>query len=114
MLMGGTWETCACENRGVPAPLHRLTEAQIERRDVRREALGRALAAARQAAGLTQDQLAQASGLSRPTISRLEQGTSSISSDRLWDLASTLGTTPSELFVRAEADDAVTALDQQR
>jgi transcriptional regulator with XRE-family HTH domain len=74
-------------------------------RDVRRKALGAALAAARQKAGLTQGQLAAASGVSRPTISRLEQGASSISSDRLWDLAYACGTTPADLFGEAQADE---------
>lgn len=94
----------------MPAPLHRLTTAQLAVRDVRRAALGRAIAAARRDAGLTQEQLAAASGLSRPTISRLELGTSSVSSDALWDLAAGLDTTPAALFERAQDDDAVRAL----
>ena len=80
-------------------------------RDVRRQALGAALAAARQKAGLTQGQLAAASGVSRPTISRLELGTSSISSDRLWDLAAACGTDPATLFAEAQAE-ANDTLDQ--
>lgn len=88
-----------------------LTDHQRWVRDVRRKALGAALAAARQKAGLTQDELADASGVSRPTISRIEQGTSSISSDRLWDLAYACGTTPADLFGEAQADER-DALDQ--
>lgn len=71
---------------------------------MRRKALGAAIAAARQRAGLTQDELAAASGVSRPTISRLELGTSSISSDRLWALAYSCGTTPAALFEAAQSD----------
>lgn len=86
-----------------------LNDHQRWVRDVRRKALGAALAAARQEAGLTQGQLAAASGVSRPTISRLELGTSSISSDRLWDLAAACGTDPATLFTsaQAEANDAL-------
>lgn len=71
---------------------------------MRREALGRALADARQQAGLTQGELADTSGVSRPTLSRLERGTSSIGSDRIWELALACGTTPAEIFEAAQAD----------
>lgn len=70
---------------------------------MRRPALGFALAAARQRADLPQTGLAEASGVGRPTISRLEQGLSSISSDRIWELAMACGTTPAALFRDAEA-----------
>ncbi|WP_287004237.1 MULTISPECIES: helix-turn-helix domain-containing protein [Gordonia] len=90
----------------MPAPSTHLTQHQLRVRDVRRKALGAALAAARQRAGITQDELADASGVSRPTISRIEQGTSSISSDRLWDLAYCCGTTPADLFIAAQIDAA--------
>lgn len=94
----------------MPAPFDHLTPRQLRLRDVRRQALGEALAAARQRAGLTQGELAEASGVSRPTISRLEQGTSSISSDRLWELAIACGTTPAALFEAAQADERITAV----
>lgn len=73
---------------------------------MRREALAKAIIAAREKAGLNQSQLAQASGLSRSAIVRLEKGEASVSSDRLWDLARALGTRPSALLAVAEADDA--------
>ena len=80
----------------------RFTPAQLELRDVRRRALGSAIADPRKAAGLTQDQLAAASGVNRPTISRLEQWTSSLGSDRIWDLAQACGVTPADLFAAAQ------------
>ncbi|SEB66324.1 DNA-binding transcriptional regulator, XRE-family HTH domain [Gordonia malaquae] len=73
---------------------------------MRREALAAALVAAREQAGLNQSQLAQASGLSRSAVVRLEKGDASISSDRLWDLARALGTKPSALYPAAEANEA--------
>lgn len=73
---------------------------------MRRAALARALVDAREKAGLNQSQLAQASGLSRSAVVRLEKGDASISSDRLWDLARALGTRPSVLLAAAEADEA--------
>lgn len=93
----------------MPVSSRDFTQQQLRVRDVRRAALGEALAAARQAAGLTQDELAAASGVSRPTISRLEQGTSSISSDRIWDLAQACGTDPASLFAAAQATAARTS-----
>jgi len=90
----------------VPAPDDRLTPRQRRDRVVRREALAAALVAAREQAGLNQSQLAQASGLSRSAVVRLEKGDASISSDRLWDLARALGTKPSALYPAAEANEA--------
>lgn len=91
----------------MPAPSVHLTPHERWVREVRRKALGAALSAARRSAGLSQDELAQASGVSRPTISRLEQGTSSISSDRIWQLAYACGTTPAAIFTAAQADEDV-------
>ncbi|MGV9839980.1 helix-turn-helix domain-containing protein [Nocardia niigatensis] len=42
------------------------------------------------------------SGVSRPAIARIELGTSSVQTDRLWDLAEALSTTPSALLADAE------------
>lgn len=89
----------------MPAPSEHLSPQQRQLRDVRRRALGQALAQARQQSGLTQGELAAVSGVSRPTISRLEQGTSSISSDRLWELAIAVGTTPAAIFEAAQSDE---------
>lgn len=83
-----------------------LSEQQLADRAVRRHALARALAQARHHAGLTQESLAEASGISRPTIARLESGTASLSSDRLWDWAKACRTTPSAILAVAEADAA--------
>lgn len=78
-------------------------------RPVRREATGRALRAARVAAGLTQEQAAAASGLSRHSLMRLEAGTGSLNLDRLWSLARAYRTTPSAILAAAEADEAAAA-----
>ncbi len=69
---------------------------------MRRDAVGAAIRRAREAANLTQDELAAASGVSRPAIARIELGNSSVQIDRLWDLASALQTTPSALLANAE------------
>lgn len=73
---------------------------------MRRSALAKAIREAREKAGLNQSELVTKSGLSRSAIVRLERGDASISSDRLWDLARALGTTPSALYAAAEADEA--------
>lgn len=89
----------------MPTSAAHLTARQRQVRTMRREALGRALANARKRAGLSQWQLADTSGVSRPTIVRLESGTSTISADRLWELAAACGTTASALFKEAEELD---------
>ncbi len=90
----------------MPATDKHLSQQQLRVRGVRRQALADALVAARQAAGLTQTELAEAAGMSRSAVARLEAGTASIGSDRLWDLAVALKIRPSELFRIAEGDDA--------
>lgn len=89
----------------MPVSDERFTTAHLKVRAVRRRALGDAIAEARAAAGLTQDELAERTGVSRPTISRLERGAASISSDRLWDLAFALDTTPAALYETAQSVD---------
>ncbi|MGW0038130.1 helix-turn-helix domain-containing protein [Gordonia sp. NPDC003376] len=71
-------------------------------RRLRRDAVGEAVRRARLSAGLTQQALADASGVSRPAIARIETGEASTQVDRLWDLAEALGTTPSALLSEAE------------
>ncbi|GAB2717237.1 hypothetical protein GCM10027089_46870 [Nocardia thraciensis] len=69
---------------------------------MRRDAVGAAIRRAREAAGMTQDDLAEASGVSRPVIARIELGNSGVQVDRLWDLAEALAMTPSALLADAE------------
>ncbi|SKZ91751.1 helix-turn-helix transcriptional regulator [Gordonia sp. w5E2] len=71
---------------------------------MRRDAVGDAIRRARVGAGLTQQQLADASGVSRPAIARIETGEASTQVDRLWDLAEALGTTPSAILADAESN----------
>lgn len=71
---------------------------------MRRQALAEALVAARTAADMTQTELAEAAGLSRSAIARLEAGDAGIASDRLWDICVALGMRPSAFFRLAEAD----------
>ena len=71
---------------------------------MRRQALAAALVAARQSAGLTQAELAEAASMSRSAIARLEAGDAAIASDRLWDICVALGLRPSAFFQLAEAD----------
>ncbi|UZF54062.1 helix-turn-helix domain-containing protein [Gordonia polyisoprenivorans] len=72
---------------------------------MRRRALANAVVDARRKAGLTQQQLADAAGLSRSAIARLELGEAGLNSDFLWSVAKALGTRPSVLFAAAEADE---------
>ncbi|MGV9482421.1 MULTISPECIES: helix-turn-helix domain-containing protein [Gordonia] len=88
----------------VPVPEASLTPAQRRVRKMRRDAVGDAIRRARVGAGLTQQQLADASGVSRPAIARIETGEASTQVDRLWDLAEALGTTPSAILADAESN----------
>ncbi len=90
----------------MPVPNDAFTEEQKAVRAVRRKALAAAVIKARHKAKLSQNELAEKSGLSRSAIIRLEKGHASLSSDRLWDLARAMGTRPSALFLAAEDDDA--------
>jgi DNA-binding XRE family transcriptional regulator len=76
----------------VPAsPVHpRLAEDRAQ--------FGRQVAALRQRLKWTQEKLAEASGLDRKTINRIENGRHSPSLDRMLVLAYALGTDPRELF----------------
>ncbi|WP_197501373.1 helix-turn-helix domain-containing protein [Gordonia sp. 852002-51296_SCH5728562-b] len=71
-------------------------------RPARTDPLAAALTAARHAAGLTQQQLADRSGISRPTIARVETGRASLGSARIWDWAAACGTTPADVFADAQ------------
>jgi transcriptional regulator with XRE-family HTH domain len=66
------------------------------------ERLARQLASARAARGQTLDELAQASGVSRAMISRIERGESSPTAVVLGRLATGLGVTLSSLFAEVE------------
>lgn len=69
---------------------------------MRREAVGEAIREARLAAGMTQEQLAQTSRVSRSAIARLELGEASTQIDRLWDIAAALGTEPDQILAAAQ------------
>lgn len=93
----------------MPVPEDRVSDAQREVRTVRRRAVGRAIATARTERGLTQTELAEAAGISRSSIARLEAGDHGASVDVLFNIAVALGTKPSALLAAAEADDATAA-----
>ena len=90
-------------------PEDRVSDAQRKVRTVRRRAVGSAIAAARNERGLTQTQLADAAGISRSSIARLEAGDHGASLDMLFNIAVVLGTRPSTLLAAAEADEATAA-----
>lgn len=62
--------------------------------------LGRRIAAAREAAGLTQTDVARLLGVTQATVSRLEGGLQEPTALRLADLAEALGVTADDLLGR--------------
>jgi transcriptional regulator with XRE-family HTH domain len=62
-----------------------------------RKLVGRNAARLRQAAGLTQEELAERSGFSQQYISKLEQGRRNPTIVTLYELATGLGATPADL-----------------
>jgi transcriptional regulator with XRE-family HTH domain len=62
-----------------------------------RKLVGRNAARLRQAAGLTQEQLAERSGFSQQYISKLEQGRRNPTIVTLYELATGLDATPADL-----------------
>lgn len=76
--------------------------------------LGDALAQARKRRGLTQEDLAQQAGLSKPTVQRLEQGLPQISLGHLMDILDVLDPTLMNAMVAVlEADAPGQALSTQ-
>ena len=67
------------------------------------EALRVNLIVGRAKARLSQGQLAERAGVSRPTISRLERATSDVGIEVVQRIADALGTTVADLFVPASA-----------
>lgn len=82
----------------VPVPLSRSTEEQLVRWRATRRAVGAAVRARRQEAGLTQEALAIDSGVTRNMLIHIEHGTRGVSFERIYDLARSLGTEPSALM----------------
>ncbi|MEU4768780.1 helix-turn-helix transcriptional regulator [Actinosynnema sp. NPDC023794] len=75
----------------MPAPNHpHLTENRTQ--------FGHRIAALRLQRNWTQEQLAEAGGFDRKTVSRIENGRHSPSLDRVFVLADALGVQPPELF----------------
>jgi transcriptional regulator with XRE-family HTH domain len=66
-------------------------------------ALGRATRELRMAIGISQEGLADRSGLHRTYVGGIERGERNVSYENLLRLADALGTKPSELLARAES-----------
>lgn len=88
----------------MPTDSSRFDADQLRRREHQRDAIGFWIRALRLDAGLTQEQLANASGLDRTTIVHLEAGRRSLLIDRMMDLAPALKVTVAEFFEAVERD----------
>lgn len=86
----------------MPTPDPPPTDAEIERRTTHREAFGDVIRKARERSGLSQEALAERAEISRPTIARIETGTTGLTLDRLWALAAALNVAASDLIAETE------------
>ncbi len=64
--------------------------------------LGDELRAAREAADMTQEEVAQAAGMDRPYLSQLENGHKSPTVDMLFRICKALGVKASDILARVE------------
>lgn len=71
-----------------------------------RRAIGRAIRARREAAGLTQSEVAEASSISSRELRRIEGGKGGMQLDRLWPIANALGCWPSDIVAEAQQNTA--------
>ncbi len=81
-----------------------MTPQQRQLRDEWRMAIGKAIKGLRDQEGMTQQQLADQSGIDRTTIVHLERGQRSILLDRLLPLLTALSTRPSDLIEMIDFD----------
>lgn len=75
---------------------------RVPRDDTTAPVVGQTLCEAREAAGLTQEELAARAAMDRSSISDIERGTASLSVDRLLRLCRALGTPAAEVVGRIE------------
>lgn len=69
--------------------------------EARRRDLGRRIRETREAAGLSQAQLSELSGLAKSYLGEVERGRRNISVDALWALAEVFEATPAVFFLRS-------------
>ncbi|MGV3114577.1 helix-turn-helix domain-containing protein [Corynebacterium freneyi] len=90
------------------SPAH-LSAAQLARQERRRMGLGRKISELRRDRGMTQQQLADAAGISKRGVIRVEQGRTSLTVDVFFRLADALAVRPSRLMALVEEWEAETA-----
>ncbi len=82
----------------MPTPRAHLTDTQARERAARRARFGERVRELRKECGMTQEQVALASGIDRPFLVQVENGRRSVLVERLEDLASALGVPVADLF----------------
>ena len=90
-----------CQQRAGPG---RRTAAALPTNTIAKNAMAAVIHLARQESGLTQVELADFSGLSKPYVSGLERGNINASVYALVRIAEVLKITPSELMARVEKE----------
>jgi transcriptional regulator with XRE-family HTH domain len=76
--------------------------ATVEPKSLEHAALGQAVRELRRSVGISQESLADRSGMHRTYVGGIERGERNVSFANLLKLASTLGVRPSELLARYE------------
>ncbi|WP_240452466.1 helix-turn-helix domain-containing protein [Corynebacterium xerosis] len=90
----------------MPQSSMHLSSAQLARQERRRMMLGETVGALRRERGMTQQQLAEAVGVSTRGVIRIEQGQTSLTVDVLWRVADALDLRVSALMRMAEEREA--------
>ncbi len=83
---------------GVPTRPSQNSPERVAAWERRRAAVGRRIRELRQKRGLTQEQLALKSGVTRPILNEVENGKRGLLFERLYDIAEALDVPASELM----------------
>ncbi len=100
------WRSFTRHTLVVPISDDRFSVDELRERDIVRRAIGRAIRTRREAAGLTQQEVALASNISSRELRRIEGGKGGMQLDRLWSLAKALGCQPADLVTDAQQNAA--------
>lgn len=90
----------------MPISDDRFSTDELHERSVVRREIGQTIRSRREAAGLTQQEVATKANISSRELRRIEGGRGGMQLDRLWPLARALGCSPADLVLEAQTATA--------